>query len=185
MKQIKKYQKKGIFTVNQLSYLFKPRKQRKSKKKKKILFNYRPELQALSIRTKKIYIQELPDIPINKIGLYLDIEGIPDRNLFYLIGLLVIKNGEQQYFPFWADSLNDENKMWIDFGKKIIEYPGLPIYHYGSYDSRAINQLAGRYGDIEDLKNRLINVTSYIYGKIYFPITSNELKKLGAYIGAT
>lgn len=185
LKQIKKYQKKGIFTVNQLSYLFKPRKQRKSKKKKKILFNYRPELQALAIRKKKIYIQELPDIPINKIGLYLDIEGIPDQNFFYLIGLLVIKNDVQQYFSFWADSLNDEKKIWIDFGKKIIEYPGLPIYHYGSYDSRAINQLAGRYGHIEDLENRLINMTSYIYGKIYFPVTSNELKKLGTYIGAT
>ena len=93
-KNIQKYHDKGIFTVKQLSYLFRPRKQSKRSKKSKIPLRYRPELQALAIRTEKIYIQELPKISKNEVELFLDIEGIPDQDFYYLIGLLVSSSKE-------------------------------------------------------------------------------------------
>lgn len=92
-KLIQRYHKKGIFTVNQLSYLFKPRRNRK--RTKKAYVHFKPELQALAIRTRKIYIQELPELPRHRVELFLDIEGIPDQNFHYLIGLLVCEGGEQ------------------------------------------------------------------------------------------
>ena len=49
----KKYQKKGIFTVEQLSYVFRPRRRKKGKS----MLRFSPELQALAIRTNKIYIR--------------------------------------------------------------------------------------------------------------------------------
>lgn len=46
------------------------------------------ELQALMIRTGKIYLKENPEILRLPTELFLDIEGIPERQNFYLIGLL-------------------------------------------------------------------------------------------------
>src|ERR1035438_396222 len=34
---------------------------------------------------------------------FLDIEGVPDRDAYYLAGLLVCKAGEAEYESFWAD----------------------------------------------------------------------------------
>lgn len=184
-KVIQKYQKKGIFTINQLSYLFRPRKQRKGKKKTKIPLHYRPELQALAIQTKKIYIQELPELSAYGVELFLDIEGIPDQDFYYLIGLLVVNGKEQSSYSFWADSINDEQQIWDSFIEKANEYPDAPIYHYGGYDSKAILQLKKRYGkDPNNVESRLVNVNSSIYGKIYFPVRSNSLKELGKLLGS-
>ena len=47
-----KYQKKGIFTLTQLSYVYRPRRRRKGRKQDSAQFNV--ELQALAIREKKI-----------------------------------------------------------------------------------------------------------------------------------
>lgn len=58
-KAIRRYEKKGIFTLKQLSYLFKPR--RPSKRAKKTHSTHKSELQALAVRTGKIYIQHLPN----------------------------------------------------------------------------------------------------------------------------
>ncbi|MCP4366772.1 MAG: TM0106 family RecB-like putative nuclease [Deltaproteobacteria bacterium] len=184
-KAIQKYQKKGIFTINQLSYLFRPRKQRKGKKKTKIPLRYRLELQALAIRTEKIYIKELPEISRHEVELFLDIEGIPDQDFYYLIGLLVSKGEEQVYYFFWAGSINEEQKIWNNFIEKANEYPYAPIYHYGGYDSKAIHQLKNRYRkNSETVEERLNNVNSFIYGKVYFPVRSNSLKELGKSLGA-
>jgi len=91
-KVIKRYHKKGIFTVKQLSYTFKPRRSRK--RPKKTATPHKLELQALAIRTNKIYIQELPVLPRHSIRLFLDIEWIPDQYRYYLFGLLVYENSD-------------------------------------------------------------------------------------------
>ena len=52
-KVMRKYHKKGIFTVNQLSYLFKPRRRKRKRAPGPVGFNL--ELQALALRTGKIY----------------------------------------------------------------------------------------------------------------------------------
>ncbi len=110
LKSIQKYQKKGIFTVSQLSHLFRPRKQRK-RKNHKIPLLYRPELQALALCTKKIYIQKLLELPRHHIEIFLDIEGIPDQDFYYLIGIMVSKDEDQTYYCFWANSINEEQKI--------------------------------------------------------------------------
>jgi predicted RecB family nuclease len=181
-KAIQKYSKKGIFTVLQLSYLFKPRRSRKRKAKAPIKHSL--ELQALAIREQKIYIQELPKLTRKPVELFLDIEGLPDQDFHYLIGLLVCDGKNNLYYPFWANTTNDEKEIWGQLIKKLNEYSEAPIYHYGSYEVRAINELAKRYStESESVKKRLINLTSYIYGKIYFPTYSNSLKTIGDFIG--
>ncbi len=182
-KALQRYEKKGIFTINQLSYLFKPRRLKKQARSHHK--THKPELQALAIRTGKIYIQEMPHFSRQNVELFIDIEGIPDRHQYYLFGLLVCEEGNCMYHPFWADSISDETQAWQNLIDKIKRYPNAPIYHYGNYELRAINALSKRYGDdIDNIKNQLVNINSQIYSKVYFPVSSNGLKEIGRFIGA-
>jgi len=184
-KIMRRYEKKGVFTVKQLSYLFRPKK-RSKRKSKKASTVHSLELQALAIRTKKVYIQELPEISRQPIELFLDIEGIPDKDTYYLIGLLISNSKVCEHHAYWADSDENEEQLWRHFLEKIKEYPEAPIYHYGSYELRAIEKLGNRYkADIQSIKNRLFNINSCIYGKVYFPVTANGLKQIGKFIGAS
>jgi predicted RecB family nuclease len=184
-KVIRQYERKGIFTVKQLSYLYKPRK-RKKRARNPPQPTHKLELQALAIRTEKIYLQELPELTRQPVELFLDIEGVPDRGLYYLMGLLVCEGETSTTHTFWADSDQDEGKMWQGFLAKVNQYPDAPIYHYGSYEPRAIAKLARRYeSNGESLTNRLVNINNHIYGKVYFPVRSNSLKTIGEFIGAT
>jgi predicted RecB family nuclease len=111
-KIIRRYEKKGIFTVKQLSYVFNPRRRRKKSVVANSIFNL--ELQALAIRTEKIYLNETPLIPTNQVELFLDIEGIPDQGFYYLIRILVVHQAEIQDYSFWADTKVDELAIFQD-----------------------------------------------------------------------
>ena len=181
---MRKYEKKGIFTVKQVSYLFKPRKRNKGNTKPRPV-KHRIELQALAIREKKIYLEELPALSREPVELFLDMEGIPDRGLYYLMGLLVCQPDTTNHHVFWADTDLDECHMWQQFLDTVTKYPDAKIYHYGSYEPRAIAQLANRYDtDVESVTKRLVNVNRYVFGKVYFPVRSNVLKDIGHFIGA-
>jgi predicted RecB family nuclease len=182
---IRRYERKGIFTVKQLSYLFKPRKRKKrAKNPPPTIHNI--ELQALAIRTGRIYLQELPTLTRQETELFLDIESVPDQDLHYLLGLLVCQGETITYHPFWANKADDEETIWQAFWAMVNQYPAAPIYHYGSYEPRTIAKLARRYAtDSESLKKRMINVHKQIYGKVYFPVYSNRLKDVVRFVGAT
>ena len=181
---MRQYEKKGIFTVKQLSYLFKPRKRKKGTRKPPPV-THKVELQALAIREKKIYLQELPALSRQPVELFVDMEGVPDRGRYYLIGVLVCHGDTTEHHSFWANTDQDERHIWQQFVEKVAQYPDAPIYHYGSYEPRAISILAKRCDtDAENVTKRLVNVNRYIYGNVYFPVRSNGLKDIGNFIGA-
>ena len=178
------YEKKGIFTVKQLAYLFKPRKHKKGSRKPPPVL-HKVELQALAIRDNKIYLQELPAIARQPVELFVDMEGVPDRGRYYLMGLLVCQEDTMEHYAFWADTDHDEGHMWQQFVEKVQHYPEAPIYHYGSYEPRAIVTLTKRYHtDTESVRQRLVNVHRCLYGKVYFPVHSHGLKAIGHFLGA-
>ena len=112
-------------------------------------------------------------------------EGVPDRRRYYLIGVLVCQADTTTPYAFWADTAQEERHIWQQFVDMVNQYPDAPIYHYGSYEPRALATLAKRYQtDSEYLTKRLVNVNRYIYGKVYFPVRSNGLKDIGHFIGA-
>jgi len=100
-KLLHRYQRKGIFTINQLSYVFRPRKNRKTPRHATSQFNV--ELQALAIRTGKIYLHETPKILRSPVELFLDIEGVPDRKFYYLIGILVVAQQDSRQHSLWVE----------------------------------------------------------------------------------
>ncbi len=178
-KDVRYYEKKGIFTVKQLSQVYKPR--RPSKRAKNLQATHKPELQALAIRTGKIYLQQIPTISRQNVELFFDIEGIPDRQLYYLIGLLICEHNTCSYHAFWADTAEDEGHMWSTFLATVSQYPNAPLYHYGSYDMT----LSKRHGtESAGLEKHLININASLYGKVYFPVRSNGLKEIGHFLGA-
>lgn len=181
-KLMRKYHDKGIFTVRQLSHIY---KSRRSRKKAKRQVRHSLELQALAIRTGKVYVDHLPELPRGPVELFLDIEGVPDRDSHYLAGLLVCRSGEAVYESFWADDATGEATMWSALIERLTAFPYSPVYHYGSYEKKAFSTLAKRHGgSCAKLRDRFVNVASSVYGKVYFPVRSNGLKSLGQYLGA-
>ena len=88
--------------------------------------------------------------------------------------------------PYGLIHSSDEEQMWHQFLAMMQEHPHAPIYHYGSYEPKAIATLGRRYqSEIASITTRLVNVNASIYGRIYFPLRSNRLKDLGAFLGAS
>ena len=183
-KAMRRYNSKGISTVTQLSFLYKPRRRRRRDPQRSLHFSL--EIQALAIRTGTIYIQALPEIQKSDVALFLDIEGVPDRKFSYLIGLLVNDHGTATQYSFWADAPEDEESIWKMFVQKVDEYPNAPIYHYGNYEARVIGSFIKRFKpEATSVAKRLVNLNSQVFGKVYFPVRSNSLKTLGKLLGAS
>jgi Transposase IS66 family/RNase_H superfamily len=141
-------------------------------------------LQALAIRTGKVHVEHLPELPRSPAELFLDIEGVPDRDFHYLAGHLVCRRGEAEYESFWADDAKGEATMWSALIERLAAFPDSSVYHYGNYEKKAFAMLAKRHCSGGGLSDRLVNVASSVYGKVYFPVRSNGLKPLGRFLGA-
>jgi hypothetical protein len=188
-KERSKLHRKGIFTVTQLSYTFRPRKRsRRSGNKHEV---HQHSLKALAIREKKIHMVGTPDARIKGTAIYLDVEGMPDRNFYYLIGLRVRCGELAQQHSLWAANTAEEKEIWTKFLAVLATVQNPVLIHYGSYERSFIRQMYGRYGgpaagSIADLTLKsTVNLLSLLFCKIYLPTYSNRLKDTAAYFGAT
>ena len=94
-KEVRKYSRRGIFTVTQLSCTFRsPRRKGKRRKQQRQLHQH--ALQALAIREKKVHILGTPELPASLTRIYFDIEGDPERRFDYLLGVIVEANGTEE-----------------------------------------------------------------------------------------
>jgi predicted RecB family nuclease len=186
-KERQKLRSKGIFTVTQLSYTFRPRRRPKRLRDKRERYHH--SLKALAIREKKIHIVGTPELKIDGTPVYLDVEGLPDRDFYYLIGVR-IGNGESAVqHSLWADTTNDEGKIWRAF-LGILETVEKPVLiHYGSYETTFLRRMCECYDSPHE--NTLaakaiasaINLVSIMFAKIYFPTRSNGLKEIARSLG--
>jgi predicted RecB family nuclease len=183
----KKLHGKGIFTVTQLSYTFRPRRRPKrlaSKREK-----YHHSLKALAIREGKIHITGKPELKIDGTPVYLDVEGIPDRDFYYLIGIRFGSGDAIVEHSLWADQLEDERRIWSDLLHILSNIAKPVLLHYGRYETTFLGRMRERYGDPPDgsvaLKAILapVNVLSVLYAQIYFPVSSNGLKAIAGWLG--
>lgn len=185
-KEINRHNKKGIFTVNQLSYTFRPRKTPKRAKKPAKPHYF--ALQALSLRENKIHIHGKPELPVSETNVYFDIEGVPERDFYYLIGMIIVDNGTTTYQNYWANQKADEEKIFCRFAESLQQLPNYSLFHYGSYDATALKHMKKRLTTqhqktFESILGKTVNVLSVIYSHIYFPVYSNNLKDIGALLG--
>jgi predicted RecB family nuclease len=198
-KERSKSNAKGVFTITQLSYGYRPRRRKRtrpdaesSKKssKRTPLVRNDHKLKALAVKKKQIHVVGAPSPTFNGTPIFLDVEGMPDRNFYYLIGLRFPFGGEQVERSFWADGLDDERQMWEDCMRELKAIGNAQIVSYGAYETRFLKQMKARYAlapeDVEFVDGLIetsINLISCIYGKIYFPTYSNNLKEVARYLG--
>jgi predicted RecB family nuclease len=186
-KERTKLNSKGIFTVTQLSYTFRPRRRPKKLRDKKEKYHH--SLKALAIREKKIHIVGTPELKIEGTPVYIDVEGLPDRDFYYLIGMRIGEGESAVQHSLWADTADGEKRIWKEFLAILdgIEKPVL--IHYGSYETTFLKRMCDRHGKppVESSATRAIsaslNILSVIFAHIYFPTHSNSLKAVAVWIG--
>ncbi|WP_035358146.1 TM0106 family RecB-like putative nuclease, partial [Edaphobacter aggregans] len=177
---------KGIFTVNQLSYTFKTR--RPSKRSKNPATPHYFALRALAIRENTVYIHGTPQIPKTETQVYLDIEGLPDDESYYLIGALIVTGGKESFHSFWADDESQEQDIFLQFVDAVCRLGDCRILHFGEYETVALKRMKARLPEsfhpkVDAILERATNVLSIIRPHVYFPAYSNGLKDIGQYLG--
>jgi predicted RecB family nuclease len=184
-KEIKKYARRGIFTVTQLSCTFRPPR-KKSKRAKQQGQAHQHALQALSVREKKIHVLGTPFLPDAGTRIYLDIEGDPERRFDYLLGVIVEANGAEERHSFWADKPDDEPRIFRQLLDLVGQHPDAWLYTYGSYEAAFLRRMARTSGQeklVSAILNRTFNLLSVIYPHVYFPTYSNGLKDIAGHLG--
>ncbi len=184
--EIIRHNRKGIFTVTQLSYTFRAR--RKPKRAKPSAPPHSYPLQALALRENKIYIHGNPQLPRARVHMYFDVEGLPTRGFDYLIGLIIDENGSQQHHFFWADSEEQQQEAYIQFLQTLQLYDNYLLFHFGSYDKLALRRMRSHLSDeyqiiLDDIQKRTVNLLSIIHPHVYFPTWSNSLKEIAKFLG--
>jgi len=186
-KERKKLRSKGIFTITQLSYTFQPRRRPKRMLDRKEKYHH--SLKALAIREKKIHIVGRPELKIEGTPVYLDVEGLPDRDFYYLIGLRIGNGDSALHHSLWADTAADEEKIWREF-LDIVETVEKPLLiHYGNYETAFLKRMGERHGKppegsaAAEAVKAAVNLLSVFYAHVYFPTFSNGLKEIAGHLG--
>jgi predicted RecB family nuclease len=185
-KEIRAYARKGVLTLTQLAHTFRPRRQGKrvvQKSRKRY-----HALQSLAIRDRRIYVFGTPEVSKSPVRIYLDMEGVPDEDFVYLIGLVVCKGGEEKRLSFWADGKEQEADIFQRFLDEATSHDDFKVFCYGNYERTFIKRMrkaASRTEQVDRVLDRQVNVLSVVYDHLYFPTHSNGLKDVAAGLGCS
>jgi predicted RecB family nuclease len=178
-KERRRLHSKGIFTVTQLSYTFRPRLRARRLPDKRD--KYYHAIKALAIREKKNHVLGTP--------VYLDVEGLPHRDFYYLIGARIGRGKSSEQHSLWAATVKDESEIWNRFLDLLDAVENPHIVHYGSYETTFLKRMQSRYGVPSEnsvaarVVERAMNLLSHIFAKVYFPVYSNTLKDVARSLG--
>jgi predicted RecB family nuclease len=181
------FRNQGIFTVTQLSYTFRPRRRPRLLRDKPEKYHH--ALKALAIREKKTHIVGALDLKFEGTPVYLDVEGLPDREFYYLIGLRIGTGERAVQHSLWADTIADEARIWRELLDVLRSVERPFIIHYGSFEKTSFGRMRERHGELEGVcytggaKIPTLNLLSVIFGRIYFPTYSNGLKDVARSFG--
>lgn len=128
-------------------------------------------------------------IPTANIELYFDIEAEPELNLDYLLGILLVnrQTNTKQFYPFLAETPEEEGIIWEQFLSLVMSYKNAPIFHFSEYEVETIKRLAKLYNtsrkEIEPLLSRLVDLHQQVISSVTLPVESYSLKSLANWIG--
>jgi hypothetical protein len=166
---------------------FLPRRRPKKARDKRE--RYYHSLKALAIRQEKIHVAGRPELKIEGTPVFFDVEGIPDRDFYYLIGLRIRNGSSVVQHSLWADAREDEARIYSQF-IDILKATNEPkLIYYGSFETDFLRQMEKRYGVsiqsvLENNGNHTpTNLLSIIYGQVYFPTYANNLKSIARFLG--
>jgi predicted RecB family nuclease len=193
-KEHRKLVEKGVTTITQLSYGYRPRRKRRALAKAPfapgITIKNDNKLRALALKKGQIHVVNPQPGPRKGTPVYLDVEGTPGDDFFYLIGMRYQIDTEWVECSLWADTRADERRIWAECVERLslIDHPR--IVHYGNYERSFLKRMSERYpatmpfpGYVDDLLSCSQNLVASIYGSIYFPTYTNGLKGIAGYLG--
>jgi len=185
LKEMTRHNSKGIFSVKQLSYTFRPRRPAKRQNQQ---FHHNFALQALALRENKVHVHGTPILTLPPTRVYLDIEGLPDRGFYYLIGVLVMKGQSHQCYSFWADDEKSQVAIFEQLASLFTGTVDRRLFHYGNYELKALRRMLSHVTELcrETLGTMLAdstNILPIISSHVYFPTASNSLKEVAAFLG--
>lgn len=128
-------------------------------------------------------------IPTTEFELYFDIEAEPERNLDYLLGVLLVERSTQteQFYPLLAETPEDEGQIWQQFLDLVNEYQDAPIFHFSEYEVETIKRLGKLYPtprwQIDGLLSRFVDLHHRVTTSVILPVESYSLKSLANWIG--
>ena len=147
-------------------------------------------MKALAIRKDQIHVIGAPQWSEIDHPVYFDVEGVPDREFYYLVGLRHKVGDCFLHRSFWANDQLDERDMWAACLRALAEINNPRLVHYGRYETLFLKRMRTRYADISgcsDLVDQLtlsaLNLLSFTYAQIYFPTYTNTLKEIGRFLG--
>lgn len=122
--------------------------------------------------------------------IYFDIESDPTQNIDYLLGVL-IKNtasgAPPEYKCFFANTKEEEEKIWKEFLNFLNDLDDFVIYHYAFYERQVFDRLFLHYGApsllVEKFKNNTIDLHRAVVEAAILPLYFYSLKDVARYIG--
>src|SRR3954466_10575693 len=113
---------------------------------------------------------------LRKVGtthIYLDVEGIPDRDFYYLVGVIVVRNGECSAHSFWADDEGEEQAIWLKLLELLRALEDCTLFHYGAYEKVYVKKMLRKYPSGNSplagfWDSALFNVLGAIRTNVYF-----------------
>jgi len=192
-KERTKFIAKGVTTITQLSYGYRPRRRRRPKstpRRTELQTRHDHKLKALALKKGTIHVVGEPVVPADGHPVFIDVEGAPDRGFYYLVGLRHHGPGEPVHRSFWADRAEDEGQMWRKCLGVLRQFEDPQLFHYGAYESRFLRQMRERWSPddvdsafVDRLIERAVNILAIIYGRVYFPTYTNGLKEVARWLG--
>jgi len=126
----------------------------------------------------------LPQAPVE---LYFDIEAEPERNLDYLLGVLVVEGESQRFYGFLAENPEQEGEIWQTFLALMAQYSAAPIFHFSEYEAETLKRLAKLYPspglDLRRLLGRCWDLHQIVTTQAICPVENYSLKSLANWLG--
>ena len=184
-KEVTHQNSRGIFSIKQLSYTFRLRRPSRRQKQQ---FRHNFALQALALRENKIHVLGEPILTLPRTQVYFDIEGLPDRGVYYLVGVLIVTEQSHQYHCLWSDDENNQVSIFTEFVTLLSELSDWRLFHYGNYEVNALRRMLLRLPEscqqtLRAMLANCINVLSIVSSHVYFPTMSNSLKDVAGFLG--
>lgn len=146
-------------------------------------FEKRPLLQSSSPAS---VLQTIPSHPRE---IYFDIEAEPERNLDYLLGVLIVdyQQKTETFYPLIAENPEEEAVVWEQFLALVSLDPYAPIFHYSKYEAETIKRLARLYQTSrtqeQQILKRLVDLHDRVTRFLILPTENYSLKSIGQWLG--
>jgi len=128
-------------------------------------------------------------LPRGAIELYFDVEAEPERNLDFLLGVLVVNHraGSDRFHAFLAETPEEEGLIWQQFLALLLRYPQAPVFHFSAYEVDAVQRLAKLYKTahvaLPELLRRFVDLHAWTIQTTVLPVENYSLKTLAKWLG--